>query len=339
MQGDAIYYFLKIFVLVVARRLVAVTIATRPTNPDKTMNPFRNEQYRYTLEPYKGMKTRYTCPACEHKKCFTRYIDTETGQHLDEQVGRCNREVKCGYHYKPGEYLQDNPKPVLPRKPEPPASCTYIHPRVYEASMQHYETNHFVQYLLKIFGRETTLSLISKYNIGSSKHWPGATVFWQMDRQQRLRSGKIMLYNPDTGKRVKEPFSHITWAHTVLKLPDFVLKQCLFGEHLLATSTLPVAIVESEKTAIIASVHLPQFIWLASGSLSNLTADKCQVLKGRDVYLYPDLGAYDKWKARAEELSSITRFFVVDVLERYAAEEDKLRGLDLGDYLGGELTK
>lgn len=40
-------------------------------------------QYRYVLEPYKGMKTRYTCPACQKRdKTFVRYIDTETGQHV-----------------------------------------------------------------------------------------------------------------------------------------------------------------------------------------------------------------------------------------------------------------
>lgn len=295
------------------------------------------DSYRYILEPYKGMKTRYTCPACSHKKSFTRYIDTETGQYLDYHVGRCNREVKCGYHFTPRQYGQDNPMPKpIPRKPEPPVhtpttSITYIHPRMYEASMQHYENNHFVQYLLSRFGHETTLHLISRYNIGTSRHWPGATVFWQVDSQNRIRSGKIMLYNPATGKRVKEPFSHITWVHTALKLPDFQLKQCFFGEHLLGTTTLPIAIVESEKTAIIASVYLPHLTWLAAGSLNNLTPEKCQILKNKEVYLYPDLNAYDKWVSKAKELGSITNFVVSDVLERFGSAEERVKGLDLGD--------
>ena len=42
-----------------------------------------------------------------------------------------------------------------------------------------------------------------------------------------------MLYDPTTGKRVKEPFNHISWVHKVIKQPEFELKQCLFGEHLL----------------------------------------------------------------------------------------------------------
>ena len=143
-----------------------------------------------------------------------------------------------------------------------------------------------------------------------------------------------MLYNPDTGKRVKEPFDHITWVHSVLKLVDYNLKQCFFGEHLLIDYPYkPVAIVESEKTAIIASVYLPQFVWLACGSLTNLNAARCQVLRGRHVVLYPDLNCFEKWSSKGKELSFITRFVISDLLELRASETDKLKGLDVADYL------
>lgn len=42
-----------------------------------------------------------------------------------------------------------------------------------------------------------------------------------------------MLYNPTTGKRIKEPYNHVTWVHSVLHKEDYNLKQCFFGEHLL----------------------------------------------------------------------------------------------------------
>ena len=143
-----------------------------------------------------------------------------------------------------------------------------------------------------------------------------------------------MLYSPATGKRVKEPFNHITWVHAALKMPEFELRQCLFGEHLLTLEPLkPVAIVESEKTAVIASVYLPRFVWLAVGSLSNLNAEKCLVLKGRNIVLFPDLNGFDKWNSKAKELSHIARLVVSDLLERKASETERKQGLDLADYL------
>ena len=142
-----------------------------------------------------------------------------------------------------------------------------------------------------------------------------------------------MLYSPTTGKRVKEPFNHITWVHKALKQPEFELRQCLFGEHLLQDITKPVAIVESEKTAVIASVYLPQFIWLAVGSLTNLNAEKCNILKGRTVTLFPDLNGFEKWSSKAKELSHIATFNVSDLLERKATEAEREQGFDLADYL------
>ena len=72
------------------------------------------------------------------------------------------------------------------------------------------------------------------------------------------------------------PFK-INWVHSVMKyagqLPEnWELTQCLFGEHLLSAideKQKTVALVESEKTAIIASCIMPKYIWLATGGKSQ----------------------------------------------------------------------
>lgn len=299
-------------------------------------------EHRYILEPYKGMKTRYRCPTCQQRdKTFSLYIDTKTGEHI-HPVGRCNRESNCGHHYTPKQYFQDNnisfdtpqPKTYKPRPVTPqPKTVSFIPVEVFKASLKAHETNHFVQFLINLFGVEVTSQLVSRYFIATSKHWNGATVFWQIDTQGKVRTGKIMLYSPTTGKRVKEPFNHINWVHKALKQPEFELRQCLFGEHLLIDKTKPVAIVESEKTAVIASVYLPQFIWVAVGSLTNLNAEKCSILKGRTVTLFPDLNGFDKWSSKAKELSHLAIFTVSDLLERKATEAERKQGFDLADYL------
>lgn len=298
--------------------------------------------YTYILEVYKGSKTRYACPNCKKDNVFVRYINTDTREYLDTVVGRCNREISCAYHYTPKQYFLDNhisndspnkynqQKPNLPRQQK---AISFISVEIFNESLRNYESNEFVKFLINLFGIEITNELISKYFIGTSKLWNGATVFWQIDKDYNIRTGKIMLYNPYTGKRVKEPINHINWVHTTLKLANFELKQCLFGEHLLIDKSKPVAIVESEKTAIIASVYLPQFIWLAVGSLTNLSIEKCKVLSGFNVFLFPDLNGFEKWKNKAKELSSITNCIVSDLLEINATDQEKGEGYDLADYL------
>jgi hypothetical protein len=303
-------------------------------------------EHKYILEPYKGMKTRYHCPApnCGKGKTFSLYRDTETGEYIHPTVGRCNRESSCGYHYTPKQYFRDynisfdTPQPKA-YKPRPIATqsnpVSLIPVEVFKASLnpKAFETNHFVQFLISLFGLEVTSLLVSRYFIATSKYWNGATVFWQIDIQGKVRTGKIMLYSPTTGKRVKSLGTPVYWAHKTLKQPEFELRQCLFGAHLLIDKTKPVAIVESEKTAIIASVYLPQFIWVAVGSLTNLNAEKCSVLMGRTVTLFPDLNGFEKWSSKAKELSNLANFTVSDLLERKASEAEKKQGLDLADYL------
>jgi len=217
-----------------------------------------------------------------------------------------------------------------PRIIKPPS---FISTEIFKSSLKQYNENNFVKFLNEKFGSETTSKLVGKYFLGTSKHWIGANVFWQIDLTGKIRTGKIMLYNATTGKRVKEPTNLIQWAHKVFKQEDFELKQCFYGEHLLKDNTKHVAIVESEKTAIIASVYLPQFIWLAVGSKTNLTNERMKVLTGRKVVLFPDLNCFDLWQSKAIEFSKITSISVSDLLERKATTEERKAGLDLADYL------
>jgi len=300
--------------------------------------------FRYTFDNKKPRK-KFTCPGCGKPKVFTRYIDTNTGDYLPEKYGICDRADNCTYHvnpYKDGfnKTVKEQEKKEVKRiikhslpKKILQAEVSFIQFDKFKQSLGYYEQNNFVQFLLQQFGKEITEQVTSKYFIGTSKLWSGATVFWKVDIKRRITAGKVMLYNSDTGKRVKEPFNYVSSAHDILKLPEPRPFQCLFGEHLLNGNNKPVAVVESEKSAIIASIYLPEFIWLATGSLVMFTAERCKVLKGRNVTLYPDLNGHEKWTKRAKELSNITRFIVSDLLELKASETDKIHGLDIADYL------
>jgi hypothetical protein len=340
------------------RRSIETCPFCKKSNKDGKFVPyvgFNDRGHCFSCGAYSAMG-KHTCPGCQAEKAFNRYIDTEeNNQYLDPSVGKC---LYCDYHYAPKQFFDKthnrtdsptvkrnvDPKPapltLLMPKPEP-RSVSFIPVEVFKASLKGHELNHFVRFLVGLFGPEVTTQLISRYFIGTSKHWDGANVFWQIDGSGKIRTGKIMLYDPITGKRVKEPYSRIDWVHTVLKYPDYNMKQCLFGEHLLHDKIKPVALVESEKTAIIASAYLPQFIWLACGGKDGLNADKCKVLAGRNVILFPDISkpeagkltTFELWSKKATDISTLARFTVSDLLERKATEDERKQGLDLADYL------
>ena len=98
---------------------------------------------------------------------------------------------------------------------------------------------------------------------------------------------------------------------------------------------MSVAIVESEKTAIIASHFIPNFIWLATGGMHGcFNQIAVKVLGGRDIILFPDLGATDKWKSKIPLLQSVCKRVVIsNILEDNATEEQKANGLDIADFL------
>ena len=185
-------------------------------------------------------------------------------------------------------------------------STSYIDGNIVRQSLKCYSTNRLYLFLASQLGESSAMTLMETYQVGSSKYWDGATVFWQIDHKSKVRTGKIMLYNAETGKRIKEAYNHVTWVHSVLHKGNYNLKQCFFGEHLLSENkTRPVALVESEKTALIASYYLPQYLWLASGGKNGcFNENSLSVLAGRSVVLFPDLGVTEYWQGKIEVMKA-----------------------------------
>ena len=307
-------------------------------------------EYRFHLQKYK-YGSKISCPSCGKPRCFVKYVDAEGKIVFPDNVGKCDHENSCGYHYTPKEYFNDYPD-VLSRNQgvsesfrvtacksvDKKAVCiapSYIASSYVDKSLSHYEINPLYRYLCNVFGEEETIRLFQLYRIGTSAKWGGSAVFWQIDMNGLVRTGKIMCYNPETGHRIKEPQAFVSWAHSELRMPDFHLKQCLFGEYLLKSSTSsPVMLVESEKTAVIMSHFIPDYLWLATGGKNGcFNREAMQVLRDRNVTLLPDLGATEQWKAKSAMLSEICKkVSVSDILERIATEEQRNQGLDIADF-------
>lgn len=280
-------------------------------------------EYRYGFE--KGSK-KHHCPQCG-KKTFVRYMDNISGENLPLEFGRCDRENNCGYVKIPyGKYTN-----TYEVKYTPPPPISYHPIELIEKSGRNFKQNNFIQFLKKLFSEDEVKSVILKYLLGTSKLWEGAMVFWQIDNYQNVRHGKIMQYNPDTGKRVKDSNgkAYISSVRSSLKLKDFNLKQCLFGLHLInETESRTVGIVESEKTAVIMSLFKPEYVWLATGSKQGFNYEMLNPLKGYKIIAFPDKTEYNDWRDRAMELQD----FGFDIsISKYLEVTTYPSGSDLAD--------
>ena len=274
-------------------------------------------KYRYTLEKYRGIRSRYTCPQCGRKYVFTRYIDTETNQYIAEDVGKCNRLDKCGYHYTPKQYFSDNswrepvrsvfytPKKTVKQEQKP----SFLPEQMVATSMA--QSSAHIRWLARKFGVEQAEKIRKLYRVGG---FNDRVIFWQIDLYGRVRTGKVMAYDEVTGCRKKEAGS-VDWVHAMLRregsLPDdWELVQSLYGEHLLAQfPTRTVAVVEAAKTAHVGSILLPNLVWVAVDSMTGLTAERLKPLAGRNVILFPDEGrGYEYWREKAPQIASEVGF-------------------------------
>ena len=121
----------------------------------------------------------------------------------------------------------------------------------------------------------------------------------------------------------------------------------MFGEHLLSKYPYnPIALVEAPKTAIYGTLYFgfpeqpTNLLWLAVYNLSSLNLNKCKALKGRNVYLFPDLSkdgkAFELWSNKRNRYKSDYRvhtFTFRTYWNSLAPEQDREQGKDIADYL------
>ena len=287
-------------------------------------------QYKYSLDP---SSKKFVCPKC-NKQTFVKYIENANGSYLDDEFGRCDRETNCAFNNLPkntkaGLFVCCKPKP----KP------SFHSHKILEKSFLSNEENNFVEFLKTLFTEDEVKEVRSKYLIGTSKHYKGAAIFWQIDNLKRIHAGKILQYIPETGKRKKSSDGKglINWVHSVNKTEGFHLEQCLFGLHLInETNQKTIAIVESEKTAVIMSVFKPEYTWLSTGSKQGFKQAMLESIKDYKIIAFPDKSEFEDWNHKAIELNAIGyKITVSEFLEQMDCDA----GNDLADIFINEMTK
>jgi hypothetical protein len=304
----------------------------------KAFNYQEGSTSRYGLEPYEGRKTRHICPSCkDREKSFTKVIDLTTGKYVGEEFGVCSRFIKCGYKMFPSSGGKASLVSVSDIK-EDYKSCinpipSLIPPNHFIPTCLSSHKNNLGQFLISKFGKDKVKNAFNNYQVGIHDHWDKATVFWQISKDYAVRTGKVMDYDINTGKRIKKPYARINWMHSVLELGDFNLKQCYFGEHLLSLDLDEYHFAESEKTAIICHIKNPESAWIATGGLMNLTTEKLEPFQDKKIKLYPDKGAaYELWCKTIED-RGLNKLYNIEVINFLETKSQVKEGEDMADYI------
>jgi hypothetical protein len=332
----------------------------------------RNTTFRFALD---RTSKKSICPQCE-KKTLVRYVDSETGAYIVDHYGRCDREANCGYFLNPysdgfaramesdtaNMFVHHRPQkqPIRARQLEP----AFIPVEVLNSTLHGYEENNFIQNLLTNipfpFEPKEVEQVVSIYWLGTITEGfrRGAVSFPFIDISGQIRAVQVKQFdhlNHTTETGFLHTMLEKQFENTATAKPDWLKAyqqnetkvSCLFGEHLLKQYPRnPIALVEAPKTAIYGTLYfgLPtddkSLLWLAVYNLSSLNLQRCKVLGGRRVILFPDLSksgnAYRLWSKKAKEFETTlptARFKVSDLLELNASDAEQEQGCDLADYL------
>ena len=272
--------------------------------------PFHDDKHATNFSVYPS-KQCYTCFACGAKGDVVKFLMEHERMSFPDAIRWLGKKYNIPVDDVPLNYTPPPPRP----KPEPlpmlEITKGYVRPgRI--------EEDNLVNWMLTVpwdgAQRARIVEVLKEYHVGHSR--TGFTVFWQIDEEGKVRTGKMMKYKTD-GHRDKESQYNFDWVHSVLNRQHIIdtskveVKPCLFGLHLLDKyKGADVCIVESEKTAVLMAIaygnHEKQ-LWMACGGLQNISKEKLDpiIKQGRRIVLYPDRDGVEAWKKKAYALGYI----------------------------------
>lgn len=299
----------------------------------------------YGLCPFHDDHTPTNFSVYPRKNCYTCFACGAKGGVVDFLMNHARLSYPDAIRYLGKKYnietdMQDfNYTPPPPKPPTPPLPMLELPKHLMAGTLTDtaLAQDNLVRWIRTginwdTIQRKRVEEMIGLYDVGHGKN--GHTIFWQIDEQGRLRTGKMMKYRTD-GHRDKEASWNFDWIHATLSRhwdaerhemtdePPYPFPNLydpskqeaqitFFGLHLLnhwkrKDIDQTVCIVESEKTALLMAIaygnHAKQ-VWIACGGLEMLTRERLKPLtdQHRRIILYPDRDGIEKWRIKAEQL-------------------------------------
>lgn len=212
-----------------------------------------------------------------------------------------------------------------------------------------------------------------RYHLGKSRS--GRCIYWMIDDMYQVLDGHIGDSWVSTSLKAREPLleywqvTHCLFGQHLLSHTDSTDKKghtestksteikfsnpqildkkdscsenkafCGFRDF--CVTNKPVCVVESEQSAVILSELLPESVWMAYATLTNLTPDLLAPLQGRTVTIYPRTDPTQSTYLFFLDYADIVRhhyptiqLHVEDILENEATDDQKQRCIDLLDFL------
>lgn len=305
----------------------------------------------------------FDCPVCD-KNTFKKFFYDEENIQIGDYVGFCSNS-DCSFCLLPEEFFAYRSQLVyqsgvrnlinLGLKMSKPGDMDYFISRFWATGLT--RDNNLFNFLSQFFDPNQVEKIFNLYDVQTSvfDKWKNACIFWRIARDGRKLAYKLIQFRTD-GERAghRDPEVSIL-QHSLIDNGDGQ-RYCLFGLHLLnnpENQNKPICIVESEKTAIIASIVYPDGLWLSTGSSRYLNKMNIDDIPKNNIVLFPDpdlegdineeTGKPDDWNERKRWFDKLKDATISGFMKRYVEEnktelvqefgEEHYKEADIADYI------